>query len=410
MKLLATLLLTAAVVGCPAAENDPDDVNNSNTTPSPTPTYTPSYTPRPTPTYTPAQTNPNTTGNPTDNTNGYGGYYDNNNGYVGHRGGSKRRGVGKVLQGIIDIIFSSKDKRRDRHRDPVTRRTTHPKRYPTTHPKRYPSKRPKRYPSTHPSRYPSERHTRRPKTHPSRYPSERPTTRRPKTHPSRYPRRHPSSYPTAIPTRYPKRRPSPTPTPFPSSSTTPIVKEVGELFTISVSNYHNYVSLRAQDKNKRNVYILSRVEGKLSHGDSEGWRRDRTKRFDGLFFTEPMDEVYLVAQKHHDRVRALFSVVPSSMVWEVLHDDVSVTLEVEGMTSTQQQEDVYVRLYLQTLYGSELELEDTRRKRRRMTITNGSGIASFVIKDKLNFRKGCYRWLVATDTHAFVGERFGKCN
>ena len=408
MKLLATLLLTAAVVGCPPAEKDPDDVNNNTyTTPTPTPSYTPTYTPRPNTTYTnPTQTNPNNTTNNYTNNNGsnYGGYYGGNNGYVGHREGSKRRGVGKVLQGIIDIIFSSKkDRKRDRHRDPVARRTSHPKRYPSTHPSRYPSERSTRRPKTYPSRYPSERSTRRPpRTHPSRYPSERSTRRPPKT--------HPTHYPSTRPTHYPKRRPSPTPTPFPSSSTTPIVKEVGELFTISVSNYHNYVSLRAQDKNKRNVYILSRVEGKLSHGDSDGWRRRHTKKFDGLFFTEPMDEVYLVAQKHHDRVRALFSVVPSSMVWEVLHDDVSVTLEVEGMTNTQQQEDVYVSLHLQTLYGSELELEDTRRKRRRMTVTNGSGITSFVIKDKLNFRKGCYRWLVATDTHAFVGERFGKCN
>lgn len=193
------------------------------------------------------------------------------------------------------------------------------------------------------------------------------------------------------------------------------MKEVGELFTISVSNYHNYVSLRAEDKNKRTVYILSRVEGKLSHGDNDD-RRDRrgrdrrVKRFDGLFFTEPMDEVYLVAQKHHDRVRALFSVIPSSMVWEVLHDDVSVTLEVEGMTTKQQQDNVYVSLHLQTLYGSELELEETKRKHRHMTVNNGIGIISFVIKDKLNFRKGCYRWLVVSDTHAFAGERFGKCN
>ena len=190
------------------------------------------------------------------------------------------------------------------------------------------------------------------------------------------------------------------------------MKEVGELFTISVSNYHNYVSLRAEDKNRRNVYILSRVEGKLSHGDNDGSRRRRAKRFDGLFFTEPMDEVYLVAQKHHDRVRALFSVIPSSMIWEVLHDDVSVTLEVEGITNKQQQqqENVYVSLHLQTLYGRELELEDTKRKRRRMPVNNGSGIVSFVIKDKLNFRQGCYRWLVVSDTHAFAGEHFGKCN
>lgn len=186
------------------------------------------------------------------------------------------------------------------------------------------------------------------------------------------------------------------------------MKEVGELFVISVSNYHNYVSLRAEDKNGRNIYVLSRVEGKLSHGDNDHSRR-RVQRFDGLFFTDAMDELYLVAQKHHDRVRALFTVRPSSLNWEVLHDDVSVTLEVDGITSKQTQEQVVVSLHLQTLYGRELALKSTKRKHRRLTINNGSGIASFILKDKLDFSRGCYRWLVVSDTHAFFGERFGKC-
>ncbi len=127
-----------------------------------------------------------------------------------------------------------------------------------------------------------------------------------------------------------------------------------------------------------------------------------------LFLTRELFEHYLVVRDSTDVRRVFVTGQASRVTWRLEHEGMKVILGIEGgMLPDHQSANIALRLHLVTVGG--VRMVSTVRT-ANLALREGRGSATFTLHGndaRLNFARGCYRWVVETSNRALFGDEFG---